>query len=259
MSDGATAVASSPDGRDLKPWIAPVAIVLALVIGLGAIVLLSRRAAAPDAPPEAPAYTAPAKSSPMQAYDVQSVSGTTIRVAAGADTSTGAVTKDLETTATTRFETLQPIANGDVAVGDWLQIIGVPNQVKAFAIRTVIVTAGGGTPDAEGFVRSPGGFVGFEATQDANERPVLAGRVTAISSREGTTETAQGLKPVTYTVLTLEGPSGVFTVDLQDGANVPIREIVARTREDVTDGDRLAYAAGDGPVAAVLVLPGGAQ
>lgn len=259
MSDAAVSANPAPGGRDLKPWLAPVAVVLALVIGLGAIVVLSRRAAAPDAPPDPPSFTAPVKANPVEAHNVQSVAGGTIRIASGADASGGAVLKDLEATASTRFDLLAPMVNSEIATGDWVQLIGVPNQVKSFAVRSVIVTPGGGQPGEDGLVRSPGGFVGFEATQDPNERPVLAGRVTGIASREGTTETARGLRPVVYTVLTLEGQSGTFTVDLQDGGAVPLWKVTAGSRESVQDGDRVAFRQGESPVSAVLVFPGGAQ
>lgn len=260
MPESAAIAATPPGGRDLKPWIAPIAVVLFLVIGLGAIVVLSRRVAAPDAPSNPGPFSPPAAARPMQAFDVQGIAGDTIRIASGGSTgSSGAVTQDLSATPSTKWEFLEAVANADIQAGDWVQLIGIPNPVRAFSIRSVVVTAGGGTVDAEGFVRSPGGFLGFEATQDANERPILAGKVTAVASRQGTTETARGLKDVTYTVLTLEGPSGALTVDLQDGADIALYRIKAGTQADVRDGDRVAYPAGDGPATAVLVLPGGAQ
>lgn len=260
MSESAAVTATPPGGRDLKPWLAPVAVVLFLVAGLGAIVVLSRRAAAPDAPSNPAPFTAPAAAHPMQAFDVQGVRGSTIRIASsGNPGGQGAVTQDLQTTPSTNWELLETITNDDIKAGDWVQLIGIPNPVRAFSIRSVVVTPDGGAVDDEGFVRSAGGFLGFEATQDENERPILAGKVTATTSRQGTTETARGLKDVIYTVLTLDGPSGTFTVDLQDGADIALYRIKAGSQGDVRDGDRLAYAAGDGPVAAVLVLPGGAQ
>lgn len=260
MSESAVVAAPPPGGRDLKPWIAPIAVVLLLVVGLGAIVVLSRRAAAPDAPSNPAPFSAPAPAHPTQAFDVQDISGGTIRIASGGSTgSSGAVTQDLPATSATKWEILESIGNADIKAGDWVQLIGIPNPVRAFSIRSVVVTPGGGAVDEEGFVRSAGGFLGFEATQDANERPILAGKVTAVTSRQGTTETARGLRDVTYTVLSLDGPSGTLTVDLQDGADIALYRIEQGTQADVRDGDRVAYAAGDGPAASVLVLPGGAQ
>ena len=167
--------------------------------------------------------------------------------------------KDLPASEAIRWEVLQRITPAVVKVGDWVTIIGIPNAVRSFSIRSVVVFPAGSKPGEEGIVRSEGQFAGHEAAQDPLEKPVFGGTVLSIGSRDGTTETARGLRPATYTVVTVQGLAGTFTLDLQNETTFALSRLVAGQASDVKDGDRVAFVPTDGVPAAVLVLPGGAQ
>ena len=247
----------SPERRDLRVWIAPVILVLLLVAGMGAIVVLSRRANTTEAPAPAAAFVLPAPARPITALNVSEVSGSTIKLS-NADKSSG-IGRDLPASEAIRWEVLQRIAPADVKVGDWVTIIGIPNAVRSFSIRSVVVFPAGSKPGEEGIVRSEGQFAGHEAAQDPLEKPVFGGTVMSLGSRDGTTEVARGLRPATYTVVTVQGPAGTFTLDLQNETTFALSRLVAGQASDVKDGDRVAFVPTDGVPAAVLVLPGGAQ
>lgn len=78
---------------------------------------------------------------------------------------------------------LRPTVPAEVQPGDWVVVVGVPNEVLNFAIRriTVIPAALGAQPDADGVPRLPSGLAGSETGRDPRERPVLAGRVMAVA------------------------------------------------------------------------------
>ena len=221
--------------RGLPAWLAPVALLLLIASAFATVLLLSRRAAAPDVPPEPPAFRPPAAARPVSAHDVQQVVAGRVTLSDGS--------RDVPLAPDVRVEVLRPIPPDQVRTGDWLAVIGIANEVRNFSIRSLVLIPGGGAPDAEGVVRSPGGFVGHEASRDQSERPLLGGVVTASDGR----------------TVTLQGPTGPVTVDL--APNAPLRRLAEARPDEIREGDRIAFA-GTGGVSdarAVLVLPGGAR
>lgn len=228
-----------------------------LVGGLAAIFVLSSRANSTEAPPEPAAFATPLPVRPMLGYDVRQVSPGSFQLAsagqAGGQELTLTVTPDMT------WEVLERFPESEIAIGDYITVIGVPNAVRSFSIRSVVVFPGDSTPGEDGIVRTENGFAGFEAARDPLEKPIMSGRVTALAQREGTTETARGLVPAQFTVVTFEGPGGPVTLDLQNGADFALHRVAPATAEDVRDGDRLAFADTEGEPEAILILKGGAQ
>lgn len=221
--------------RRLPPWLAPAVLALAVLAALLAVLLLARRSAAPDVPPEPTAFRPPAPARPVTVLDVVQESGGRLALSDGS--------RDVTLNQADRIELLRPETPAQIRPGDWLAVIGVPNEVRTFAIRSLVLIEGGGAPDAEGVVRSPAGFAGHEAARDQAERPVLGGVVERVEGNR----------------VTLRGPTGPVTVDLTPAA--PLRRLVPAQPGDVREGDRIAVPAGQrvADAAAVLVLPGGAR
>jgi len=228
----APAIAAVPRQGLTPAWLAPVVVVAALVGGVIAVLLLARRAAAPDVPPETPAFSAPVPARPTIALDVQQSEAGRLTLSDG--------TRDVVLRPDVRVEILRPIAAADVSDDDWITVIGIPNEVRTFAIRSIVVNAAPRPEDGERLRRSEGGFAGHEASRDLNERPLIAGRVVA---RDGAR-------------LRVDGPAGPVQVDL--AARAPLYRLEESTPGAIREGDRLAFDASNTGIASaayVLVLP----
>lgn len=254
-SDAPALPAGSPRGS--RPWLAPAAVLVFLVAGLGAIIFLSSRANTTEAPPEPAAFATPVPARPVLGYDVRQAAPGSFQLASAGQAS--GQERTLTVTPDMTWEILERFPESEIAVGDYITVIGVPNAVRAFSIRSVVVFPANSTPGDDGIVRTENGFAGYEAARDPLEKPIMSGRVTALAQREGTTETARGLVPATFTVVTFEGPGGPVTLDLQNGADFALHRVAPATAEDVTDGDRLAFADDGNEPEAILILKGGAQ
>lgn len=220
--------------RSFPAWLAPLIVVIGIIVAGVVVILLARRAGAPDVPPQPPEFVRPGPARPVTTLDVQQAGGGKLTLSDGS--------RDVALKPDARVEALRPITVDDIRIGDWLAAIGIPNEVRNFSIRSLVVIDSREAPDGEGVVRSPGGFAGHEASRDQNERPLLGGRVT----------------DVTGTRVTIEGPVGPIAVDLTNRA--PLYRLTSAENGTISEGDRVAFA-GDSPTDAdaVLVLSGGAR
>jgi hypothetical protein len=223
--------------RSFPAWAPLLLLVVGIVSAATAVILLARRAAEPDAPPPPPAFQAPSANLPVTALDVQQVAGGRLTLSDGS--------RDVALRPDARVERLERATAEQVRVGDWLAVIGIPNEVRNFSIRSLVLLGSDPAPaGVDGVVRSRGGFAGYEASRDQSERPLLAGRVTGVA----------GMR------LSLEGPTGPMMVDLTPQA--PLYRLVEGRAADLQEGDRIAFHAGGssaGDATSVLVLPGGAR
>jgi len=212
-----------------------VALLVAIVAAFAAVILLARRAAEPDVPPEPVAFRPPAPAHPVIALDVQQASGGRVSLSDGS--------RDVTVAQDARIEVQRPATAAEIRPGDWLAAIGVPNEVRNFSIRSLVLIAEPAAPDADGVVRSPGGFAGHETSRDPSERPLLGGVVEAVDGPR----------------VTLRGPTGPIAVTLTP--NAPLRRLSQGGTGDVHEGDRIAFIGADalGDARSVLVLPGGAR
>ena len=219
----------------LPAWLPPVLLLAAIVTAFAGVILLARRAAEPDVPPEPAAFQPPAPARPVTALDVQQASGGRVSLSDGS--------RDVAFAPDARIEVLHPATAAEIRTGDWLAVIGIPNEVRNFSIRSLVLIAEPGTPDADAIVRSPGGFAGSEASRDPAERPLLGGFVEAVDGPR----------------VTLRGPTGPIAVTLTP--NAPLRRLSQGGTGDVREGDRIAFIGADalGDARSVLVLPGGAR
>ncbi|MFN0146102.1 MAG: hypothetical protein ACKVT1_06295 [Dehalococcoidia bacterium] len=198
------------------------------------------------------------------ALDVKSRDGT--RLTLTEQRGETAVQQDLLLTETTRVERLRPITPDEVKAGDWVTLIGIPNEVKSFAIHTVVVVPGAGGEQVDGAMRSPAGFLGHEVSRNPNDRPLLGGIIQGVQGKPCPAPTGVGQGPgpgqpeaATPTQvpecsdIQLTVSTGSATVHIMTGARFYRLESVAV--DDVKEGDRIAGVFSGPPPAAVLVLP----
>ena len=223
-------------------WLLPAVVIVVIMAALVTVILLAQRASGTDAPPRPAAFVAPSPLMPFARYSVSAASGgrlTLVRDAPKGSPAVAAIEVDLAPLI--QVERLTPIGSGDVRVGDTVTVSGVPNAVRNFSVRRVVVQARPGSSDTDGFARSPGGFIGDETQADPIERTIIGGTVISIAGN----------------VLSLQGSSGVLTLALANSA--PLFRLEASTPSAIREGDRLAsrpFAAGGAP-SAVLIEPGG--
>jgi hypothetical protein len=199
--------------------LAPVALgVVLLAAAVAAIVLATR--GREDGPPDVGAFTPPVPAHPASAQDVQQVRGGVLTLAGAA----GPV--DVTPSAGIPVYLLQPSAIDAAAPGDWVTLVGISNEVLNFTIRHVlIIPAGAGAaPDADGIARLPFGLAGHEATRDPRERPILSGKVEAVSSRELT--------------ITVNGR----TATVEASTSGIVRRLAPADLSAIREGDRVAFA-----------------
>jgi hypothetical protein len=221
--------------RGLPSWLPPVLLLTAIAAAFAAVLVLARRAAEPDVPPEPSAFQPPTPARPVTAVDVQQATGGRFALSDG--------TRDASFAGGARIEVLRPATAADIRPGDWLTVVGIPNEVRNFSIRSLVLIGDPSAADAEGVVRSAGGFAGHEASRDQSERPLLGGVVESVDGAQ----------------VVLRGPSGPVTVTFTPAA--PLRRLDQGRADEVREGDRIAFIEADtlGDARAVLVLPGGAR
>ncbi len=237
-----TSQPSSVRGTDSRAWIAPGLALLVLVSLVAAVVAVAALTRDESLPPQPAGWELPEPAEPVHSFAVVRASGGTLVLASGADAAADDVEVHLAPTDPVDF--LEPADAGEVAPDDWITVIGIRNEVRTFAIRMVIMFPGGGSPGADGWVRTPAGFVGHEAARESREGPIVAGPVTEI--RDGEVVLDAGDE-----VLLRLNPGG------------PLRTIRSGSPAEIRDGDRVALRPGtDGdldPSLGVLVLVGGAR
>lgn len=221
----------------LSGWIVPAGLVLVTAATLIAVIVLSRVVGNEHLRPAAPPFTY----TPAQGYtrfSVKEAAEDKLTVVADApDGAPAPAPEEIVPGPGTKIEALQPIAAGAIAVGDWVSVIGIPNDVRNFSIHAVIDMAASGTPGLDHILRSPGGFEGNEASSNAADRVIFGGPVNAI---QGTT-------------LTLGGPSGPITLALATAP--PLYRLGSVSLSAIHDGDRVSIIGSAASPAAILAQP----
>lgn len=251
-----------PPRGGLPRWLMPALFGGFLLAGILAVLVLANRTGGSDAPPQPPAFATPAPSRIITAFDVREVAGDVLTLASAGSTADRPATVTVRSDAA--IEILTPARAADIEPGDWLTVIGVPNEVRNYSITAMVVIPPPHGPAIDQFRTTAGGFIGHEAIRDAEQVPILGGEVIAVDLAAATAGpgddegTADGEAPaVVSDTVTLTGPDGPIVVTLTPAA--PLLRIRAGTAADIAEGDRIAVpgtSAADATV--VLVLPGGA-
>lgn len=235
MADDGYDARVEPLRRARAMWIPLVGGLALLGILLG-VVVLSQSVGTDDIPPAAPPFQAPPVN-PISSADVKLVDGP--RLVIVRQTRAGTEEQELTVPAAARIERLQRIEPAGIRVGDWLTVIGVPNDVKYFSAQALIVIPGGGVPSTGGVVRSPAGFAGYESSRDPRTRAIIGGPVTAVDG----------------IVVRLQGPTGEIRVTAGPEAPARLYRIEPASAEDIAEGDRIAGAFDADTLDAVLLFP----
>jgi hypothetical protein len=209
-----------------------------LVAAVVAVIILSQTLGGSDEPPAAPAFVPPAVST-ISALDVKQRAGDRIVVSLDkgpSDPNGGS--RDLALTSGTRVEVLRAIDASGIRAGDQVTVVGIPNEVKNFSIRSIVVQSAAAGASGQAAL-SPGGFAGHEVSRLRTERPLAAGTVESV---DGNT-------------VVMKGAAGRMVLALD---NAKLFRIEQGSEADIQEGDRVAGAFdGQGPLLAILVLPGG--
>jgi hypothetical protein len=223
------------------PWLVPAALGLAVLATLIAVVVVSQRVGGEDLRPPAPPFAYTGERPATVRLNVKQAGGGKITLVEDAAKGAPApASREFAPGTETVIEVLAPVESiTQVTAGDWVSVIGIPNEVRNFTIHAVVVLRTAGQPDAEHVKHSPAGFAGYEAAPDANDRVLVGGPVERVDG----------------SVLTLSGPAGSITVQITSGA--PLYLLVAGTVAGIHEGDRVAVQGmtATSPPSAILVQP----
>lgn len=212
----------TPPGQvSRKQLIIPGFLAVALLAGIGVVLVLAQRSGDTGAPPQPPPYATPAAERPVIVLSVQQIDDGQ-PVFASTD---GSGTVDYAIPGSATVEVLERATLGDLQPGDWLMASGVPNRVRNFAIRDLVAIPGPFDVVGGEFVRTPAGFLGHEAGDDSDAAPVLGGVVTEASAAAVVINTGHDLVEVTpgeFEPVPLRVAREGSTDDLVPGARVAI-------------------------------------
>lgn len=169
-----------------------------------------------DTLPSPPAsFQAPGPTVPSFTYEVKNASGDSLVLSGKAGS------PDLKVARPTTVEVMSPATGSQFQVGDWVNVIGIVDEVRNFSIRTIVAIEKHGPAGPDGAGRSTGGFTGLEVRADPLERVIQGGQIVAIDGEK----------------LTLAGPSGELVLTLT--ARAPLFRLVPAEPAAVASGDRL--------------------
>jgi hypothetical protein len=255
MTDAATPQSiDAPPNRDSIPrWIIPVVLGALLVAASVAIVIVAGRQGGIDAPPLPAAYEPDSLlGSSYGQFDVRQVDGSATTLSA-----LSAAEEDLFTvqfSETARLELLEHVSVDVIELGQWITVIGIPNEVFNFSIMQITIF-----PDfqtgSDNLATTAGGFYGHEAGRPLVKgdvlRPLMGGEVVSLTPIEPDED------PLTRDVImevTLTGPDGDIVLELF--ADAPLMMLREATLADLESGDRIAVHAStaDDPASAGSIL-----
>ena len=221
-------------------WLAPVIVLVAVLLGLGAIVVVSQRVGKETQRPDAPAFSPPAAfPANYQRFVVRQVSGSTVTL--GTDAAGGgpeSKTATFDAAGPGHVEVLKPEVASGLQAGEWLSVIGVRNSVRNFSIHQIVVLPAGTRADADGVARSAAGFGGYEAAGDEADRVAFGAPITTVAGE----------------TITLDGPAGPISVELTSRA--PLFRLSPGTVADIHESDGAAAVVDStGAIVGVLFQP----
>jgi hypothetical protein len=237
------AIARIERWRPRASWVVPLGFGVVVLGTLIAVVVLSQHVGKSVSRPAAAPFVLPADTSGIVRLDVKQAGGGRLTLAAP-PVKGQAAPPDHELTpgASTRIELLTPIGGvGEIKQGEWVSVIGIPNEVRNFSIHSVVVLPAGGQLGADHVMRSAGGFGGNEAAPGGKEQVIVGGPL----------ERIDGL------LLTLTYPAGPVQVQITDRS--PLFRLEAGTVDQVREGDSVAakgLTASDAPTAILVQHPG---
>lgn len=172
-------------------------------------------------PAPAAAFRAPAPVLPAYVYDVKEA-GTGGLVIASADGS------DIRVPRPVAIDSV--VQAGALKVGDWVNVIGIVDEVRNFSIRAILVLPEHGAAGADGVARTPAGFSGLETRRDPAERIIIGGEVVRLDAG-----TATLLGPAGEITLTVRQDAQIFRVEKGDPAAIRAGDRLAARQAAAAD------------------------
>jgi hypothetical protein len=217
------AVTTPSPRRFSAGWLLPAALATAAVATIVGVVVLSQHVGNDNVPARPPAFSYSPPATGVTRMSVRQAGNGTLTAVEDAPKGAAAPNpREITAAASTIVEVLKPSTSAAIQPGDWVTVIGIPNDVRNFSIHAVLDIPGVTRAGADGVGRSAGGFGGDEASPNADDRVILGGAVQQVQGDS----------------LTLKGPAGPITVLLT--ASAPVYRLEAGTLGDIHEGDRIA-------------------
>ena len=209
-------------------WILPAVLVTAAVATILGVVVLSQHVGSDNVPPQSPPFSYSPPATGVTRMSVRQSTNGNLTAAEDAPKGSAAPSpRQISASSSTIVEVLKPATSAAIQPGDWITVVGIPNNVRNFSIHAVLDIPGVKAAGADGVGRSAGGFGGDEASPNAADRVILGGPVNAVQGD----------------AITLIGPAGPITVQLTPAA--PLYRLETATLADVHEGDRIAVKGAD--------------
>ena len=195
--------------------------IVAIALGLGTVGLVVfaawylNRDTLP-APPAA--FQVPARTVPFYTYEVKQT-GDSGLVLSGKPGST-----DIRIPRPTTVEVMAPATLSQLQPGDWVNVIGIVDEVRNFSIRTIVAIPRHGPAGPDGAGRSHAGFTGIEVRADPAERVLQGGEIVSIDGER----------------ITLSGPPGELILTITPRAS--LFRLSPADPAEIASGDRLVSA-----------------
>jgi len=170
-----------------------------------------------DTLPAAPStFRAPPPGIPAFVYEVKGADASGL-VLASADGS------DIRVPRPTAIDTV--VEGGSLKVGDWVNVIGIVDEVRNFSIRAILVLPEHGAAGPDGVARTPSGFSGLETRRDPAERIIIGGQVVRLEGGRATL-----LGPSGEIALTVRKDAQLFRIEKGDPARILAGDRLASTQ-----------------------------
>ncbi len=184
--------------------------VVAATIGLAWILNLD------DLPPKPATFQSPPHAIPTNVYEIKAADADGL-ILASADGSDLLVPRPATT------ETV--VAGSTIKAGDWVNVIGIVDEVRNFSIRAILVLPEHGAAGADGVARTPSGFSGIETRRDPAERIIIGGQVVKVEGGTATLVAATG-----EVTLTFKPETEILTVAKGDPSTIRAGDRLASTQ-----------------------------
>lgn len=196
-----------------RGWLLPAVVTVVAITVVVAIAGLAWALNRDNLPPAPSTFHAPAPVTPVNVYEVKEANESGLLLAS-ADGS------DIRVPRPVAIDTVVPATA--LAPGDWVNVIGIVDDVRNFSIRAILVLSAHGAAGADGVARTPSGFTGLETRRDPIERIVIGGQVVRVDGQSAT----------------LNGPTGEIVLTIKPGAQV--FHVQEGKPAEIRAGDRLA-------------------
>ena len=198
-----------------RAWLLPALVIGTVVTVVAATVGLAWQLNRDTLPAAPPTFRAPPPIIPVTVYEVKEANASELVLASADGT-------DIRVSRPSSIDVV--VQGGSPKVGDWVNVIGIVDEVRNFSIRAILVLPEHGAAGADGVARTPSGFSGLETRRDPAERVVIGGKVVRVVDGKATL-----LGPSGEVALTVREDAQMFRVQKGDPASIRAGDRLAST------------------------------